>query len=367
MIRQKIFNHDIMTCTHDSVIGNHLYSGRVLGLTEPEDIIQLHPALKSQWNSITEHYARIGLIHSQNVIWDVSLDVLAEYANSDISLFYFGNATGTASCKQAWFHQIDSDWCKVVQFINSKNNFIQLAQKLGVSVPKTFCFDSKAAIADLTQFPYPCYLKPAVSVDGAGISRCDNQQKLIQALETFPDELPLQIQEEIKASTFLNLQYQVTNNSLQRLAATFQILDGYAHIGNRYPSPHQPWELVDPMAEWMAQRGMKDIFAFDVAVVEEAGETRYLAIECNPRFNGASYPTGVANKLKINSWSSENFTTNYRSLDQLDLSGIEFNPKTDTGVAIVNWGSILAGRLGVLLAGSVEQQTELRAELKQRL
>ena len=65
VIRQKIFNHDIMTCTHESVLGNHLYCGRVLGLTEPEDIIQLHPALKSQWNVITSHYAQIGLNHSK--------------------------------------------------------------------------------------------------------------------------------------------------------------------------------------------------------------------------------------------------------------------------------------------------------------
>jgi hypothetical protein len=367
VISQKIFNHDIMTCTHDLVIGNHLYCSRVLGLTEPEDIIQLHPHLKPQWNAITEHYARIGLSHSQNVIWDVSLNILADYPNYDVSLFYFGNATSTSRCDQERFHQLDPNWFTAVEFMNSKNNFIQLAHELGVSVPKTFCFDNKSAITDFTQFPYPCYLKPAVSVDGAGISRCENQEQLTQALKTFTDDLPLQIQEEITASTFLNLQYQVTDNGLQRLATTEQILDGYAHCGNRYPSQHQPWELVEPMAEWMVQRGMKEIFAFDVAVVEEETQTRYLAIECNPRFNGASYPTGIAKKLKLSSWSSETFTTQYRSLDQIDLSGIEFNPKTDTGVAIVNWGCILVGKIGILLAGSVEQQHELRAMLKQRL
>jgi hypothetical protein len=117
----------------------------------------------------------------------------------------------------------------------------------------------------------------------------------------------------------------------------------------------------------MAQRGMKDVFAFDVAVVEEGEEIRYLAIECNPRFNGASYPTGIANKLKLKSWSHETFMTQYRSLDQLDLSGIEFNPQNDTGVVLVNWGSILVGKIGVLLAGSIAQQNELRAILKQRL
>jgi len=367
VIRHKIFNHDIMTCTHESVLGNHLYSGRVLGQTEPEDIIQLHPNLKPQWNAITAHYARIGLSHSQNIIWDVSLKILADYPNYDISVFYFGDSTNQASLEADWFRQMDSDWCKVVESMNSKNKFIQLAQELGISVPKTLCFENKAAINNDEALPYPCYLKPAVSVDGAGISRCKNYQQLSQALKILADDLPLQLQEEITASNFLNLQYCVTADGVKRFAATEQILDGFAHSGNRYPSTHQPWETVEPIAEWMAQRGMKDVFAFDVAVVEEGGQTRYLAIECNPRFNGASYPTGIANKLKLKSWSHETFITQYRSLDQLDLRGIEFNPQNDTGVVLVNWGSILVGKIGVLLAGSIEQQNELRAILKQRL
>lgn len=367
MMRPKLFNHDIMTCTDESVLGNHLYSGRVLGLTDIEDIIQLHPELKSQWQAITAHYDRIGLNYSQNVIWDVSLEIGADYPNLDISVFYFGDTTNPNSWQANWFQQLDANWFNVVESINSKNNFMQVAEELGVKVPKTLCFETKKAIANLETFPYPCYLKPAVAVAGAGIHRCENQKHLASVLQTIPNDIPLQIQEEVIASSFLNLQYQVTDLGLKRLAATFQILDGCTHIGNRYPSPHQPWELVDPIAKWMAQEGMKEVFAFDVAVVEDGENTRYLAIECNPRFNGASYPTGIANKLKIDNWSGETFKTEYRSLDQIDLSGIEFNPQTDTGVVLVNWGSILVGKIGVLLAGNVAEQNELRAMLKQRL
>ncbi len=367
MMRQKLFNHDIMTCTDESVLGNHLYSGRVLGLTDIEDIIQLHPELKSQWLAITAHYDRIGLSYSQNVIWDVSLQISADYPNFDLSVFYFGDTTNPNSQQANWFKQLDPNWFNVVESINSKNNFMKVAEGLGVKVPKTLCFETKIAIANLETFPYPCYLKPAVAVAGAGIHRCENREYLASVLQTIPNDIPLQIQEEVKASSFLNLQYQVTEAGLKRLAATFQILDGCTHIGNRYPSPHQPWQLVDPIAQWMAQKGMKDVFAFDVAVVEEEENTRYLAIECNPRFNGASYPTGVANKLKVNNWSGETLTTKYRSLDKIDLSGIEFNPQTEIGVVLVNWGSILVGKIGVLLAGNVEEQNELRARLKQRL
>jgi hypothetical protein len=366
-MQQKIFNHDIMTCTHESVFGNHLFSGRVLGLTDIQDIVQLHPDLKSQWQAITAHYDRIGLNYSQNVIWDISLEIRANYPNFDLSVFYFGDITNPNSKQANWFQQFDPKWFNVVEWINSKNNFMQVAEELGVKVPKTLCFETKTAIGNLETFPYPCYLKPAIAVAGAGIYQCENPEYLASVLQTFPSDIPLQIQEEVIASSFLNLQYQVTDSGWQHLAVTFQILDGYAHMGNRYPSPHQPWELVDPIAEWMVQQGMKEVFAFDIAVVEEGENTRYLAIECNPRFNGASYPTVIANKLKINNWSGETFTTQYRSLDEIDFSGIEFNPQTRTGVVLVNWGIILVGKIGVLLAGSVEQQDELRSILKQRL
>jgi hypothetical protein len=356
-----------MVCTHQTVVGNHLYSGRVLGATQPEDIIQLHPELKSEWNNIIEHYERVGLSHSKNVIWDVSLRVLEDYPNHDVSLFFFGQGTVSADCDEDWFKKTDSQRWNIVKLINCKNNFIQIAQELRLLVPKTFCFDNKAAITDLREFPYPCYFKPAISVDGAGIRRCSNLQELSLILESFGEEVPLQIQEEIAASSFLNVQYSIEASQLQRLAVTNQILDGYAHVGNSYPSEHQPWDSVEPLAQWMAQRGMKEVFAFDVAVVEHPTHTSYVPIECNPRFNGASYPTLIAKKLNIPSWSCETFKTQHRSLKNLDLKGIEFNCQSNIGVIVVNWGTVLVGKISILLAGTAQQQKELKAVLKQQL
>ena len=68
-----IINHDIMHCTAEGVEGNHLYSGRALGMSEPDDIIQLTAELKPLWEDITTHYGRVGLTHTQNVIWDVGI------------------------------------------------------------------------------------------------------------------------------------------------------------------------------------------------------------------------------------------------------------------------------------------------------
>ena len=357
-----VVNHDIMHCTADGVEGNDLYSGRALGLSEPDDFIQLHPVLKPLWKHITSHYRRIGLSHSESVIWDLSREQLARHEGYKPSVFYFG----PNECK-AWN---DPQWLEAVEFINSKNNFMGLAHQLGIDVPQTKCFDSVNDISemDIISFNMPCYLKAAISVSGVGIYRCTNREALRDAMKNFAADMPVQMQEEIRTGVFLNLQYRVIGDQLVRLATSEQILEGCAHQGNRFPSSHEPWDAIEPMALWLKERGMKGIFAFDLALVEMPdGAIRFPAIECNPRFNGASYPTVIAQKLDIPEWSTMTFRTRYRKLSDLDIRDLEFNKITGEGIVIVNWGTILKGKLVVLLAGSPEYQEALRNELLYRL
>jgi hypothetical protein len=356
-----IVNHDIMRCTADGVVGNHLYSGRALGLSEPEDYIQLSPLLKPLWRDITRHYRRIGLSHSKNVIWDIDITVLALHKGFTPSVFYFGPEEASV-----WD---DPEWVSAVDFINSKNNFMALAEELGIEVPQTRCYGSVDEISEfeIVSLNMPCYLKAAVSVSGVGIYRCANREELRDAMQNFDSNVPVQVQEEVRAETFLNLQYRVIEDHLIRLAASEQILDGCSHQGNRFPSNYEPWEAIEPMALWLKERGIKGIFAFDVAVVKTPDGIRYPAIECNPRFNGASYPTVIAQKLDIPQWTARTFETKHRKLSDIDLSDIEFDSKTDEGLVIVNWGTILEGKMMLLLAGSAEYQDALLQELKHRL
>jgi hypothetical protein len=356
-----IVNHDIMNCTADGVTGNDLYSGRALGLTEQDDYIQLHPVLKPLWRDIASHYSRIGLSHSENVIWDLSLEQLSAYEGYRPSVFYFG----PEECK-SWN---DPEWLDTVEFINSKNNFMALAGRLGIDVPQTQCFSSTDEISemDIISFNMPCYLKAAISVSGVGIYRCANREELRDALQKFERGVPVQMQEEIRTGIFLNMQYRVIDDRLVRLAASEQLLEGCAHQGNRFPSSHEPWGAIEPMALWLKERGMKGIFAFDVAVVDTPDGIRFPAIECNPRFNGASYPTVIAQKLDIPEWSAMTFRTKHRKLSDLDIRDLEFDMTTGEGVIVVNWGTILKGKLVLLLAGAPEYQDVLRNELLYRL
>ncbi len=359
--KPTVYNHDIMSCTAEGVKGNHLYSGRILGATQPDDMIQLHPLLKREWNEIVDHYARIGLQHSKNVIWDVDLKYMPVDDTLVPSLFFYGDM----ELKRCG----DIAWAKSVEFINSKNNFMSLAGELGIPVPKTACFNSVGEISEseIIGFPFPCYLKAAVSVSGVGIYRCEDRDELRSAMSRFDPEVPLQLQQEVDTKTFLNLQYKISDGECRRLLATEQILEGTVHQGNFHPTPYEPWHIVEPMAEWMAQGGFKDILAFDVAVLQHEPDIEYLAIECNPRYNGASYPTLIALKCGIHEWECSNFTTRHRSLKTLDFRDIEYDQATGEGVIIVNWGPILVGKIMLLIAGDTQTRRRIKLELQQRL
>lgn len=366
MYPKTIYNHDVSRWVAGDGPPNRLYSGRVLGITEPPDVIQLPPELRPQWKAISTHFKRIRLSHSLHPVWDLSWKKLSDFPGQEISVFIFDDVLSSESATAEWFRKRDARWIDCVRYINSKNNFIRLAEKLGVPVPLTICAECKSEL-NLGSLRFPCFLKPALAGNGAGIVHCMSADDLSGALSLFPEKTPLQVQEEVKATAFINLQYRIEGTSLRRLAATEQILEGAAYCGSRYPSSFMPWKIVDPIAEWMAAKGMKDVFAFDLAVAGLPEDSRYFALECNPRFNGATYPTLVAKKLGIKNWAFESFSTQFETLDQINLEGIEYDSVSGTGVILLNWGTILMGKLGILLAGSEKTQGQLKMQLELRL
>jgi hypothetical protein len=367
----KIYNHDITLYTHDRHISTRLYSGRALCLTTPGDKIQIHPELATEWDGILAHYEQVGLAHTDDVVWDISIarleDELASQPDQELSVYFFGDVVNEDDTYRQVFQNWDARCCQVIEFVNSKNNFISLSQELGIAVPQTLCFDHLAAAKAWDPVPFPCYVKPAISDHGAGIMRCPDAKALATAFAQLDPHIPLQIQAEVNASAFLNLQYQVTTAGVEPLLVSEQILDGCVHGGNRYPASHEPWEKVAAFAEWMGNQGMRGIFAVDVAVVPEAGGIGFVAIECNPRFNGSSYPTLVAQRLGIRAWSSATYATQLRALKDLKLQDLAYNPTTGKGIVLINWGTIQAGKVSVLLAGTEADQTALGNELQARL
>jgi hypothetical protein len=71
--------------------------------------------------------------------------------------------------------------------------------------------------------------------------------------------------------------------------------------------------------------------------------------------------------MDIPEWSAVTMKTRHRRLSDIDLREIEFDMKTGEGAIIVNWGTVLTGKLVVMMAGSRPYQDALSEELAERL
>jgi len=49
------------------------------------------------------------------------------------------------------------------------------------------------------------------------------------------------------------------------------------------------------------------------------------------------------------------------------LEDFEYNPSTESGIIIFNWGCIDYGKLGILIAGTLDEQNEIEKMLNQIL
>ena len=355
LLNYQVFSHDFDPQRRKEYFGASLqdYPGRSLCLTDANDIIQLSPNIRHGWDWITRHYDRIGLSHTKSVIWDDQLDLINQFTNSNLSTFIFGDA----------IHKIrpDDRRLKATKAMSSKNEFVWLCNELGVSTPHTSCFQSKSELFSCENFTFPVYLKADISVSGLGVIHCKTRKDLEDELIRLDVGAAFQIQEEIDAVAFVNLQYRVDDNGVvKKIVATEQILNGYSHCGNIFPSRFAPWNITDKLAQCLANNGVKDVFAFDV-IATKGGE--YFALECNPRYNGSTYPAIAATKLGVEGWKSKTYTTRFQFLNQLRLDKLEYNPIKKAGVVIINWGCINQNKLGILIAGSHSEQVEIEDRL----
>ena len=355
---RHIVNHDTADAAVGDVRANPFYAGRALGLSEPWDIIQLPPELEVLWPAITTHYDRIGLQHATEVIWHLHPAELGEHIGYYPSVFRFGP-------RHCYFWG-DNAWLDTAEFIGSRNNFATLARELGVDVPETLCFErtGDVAVADVR---YPCYVKTATRSAGRCTYRCEDRQQLLEALDLLDSTMPVQLQEALAAVSFLDLQYRVTGKAIFRMAVTEQAADVVGHPGYHSPANHAPWDSVEPMAEWLSERGLKGDFCFRVAAVQTKRGLRFRVIDCKPQFSEAAYPAVIAHKLRIRDWFAITLVTRHRDLAGIDLAGIEFDPAVGSGVVIVNWGAVLEGELQVMIAGDRRQPAALRVALDARL
>ena len=337
-----------------------MFASRALCVTSTDDVIQLPSELQKHWKYIKEHYQRVGLECCEEVIWDLNLDRIKNYPKAELSPFFFGVRENIFRPDERRF--------LITKYLNSKNNFIKLAQKENINTPVTIAFNS---IDDLKKYKlpldFPLYFKPEVSLSGLGICRCESISELEKHTSKIKEKFAFQLQKEINSTCFLNFQFEEIDGKAHRLLISQQVIEDNSHLGNFYPIKYGNSDFLDNFAQSMVDQGMRGIFAFDVAVIENDHKTSFFAIECNPRFNAATYPAIVSKKLNITQWMTLTLSASFDSYDDLLLQDIEFRTDSNCGIIIINWGSIEHGKIMFMIAGNPQEQKKFLAELKNRI
>lgn len=358
------YYHELFEITETHHLGNVNgvlnYPGRVLGATDRNDTIILPGVLRDEWDTIHDHYERVGLHPTQNVIWDGGYENLRGLPKSKFSVFMYADRA----------HAVNPDARRLhaVKMANSKNRLMQLCSALEVPAPATRFFDNAEQLRH-EEVSFPVYLKADVSASGQGVYRCKDAADLARYLEEMGDR-PFQLQQEIVGErvTFLNSQFWGNAEGAypEIVETTEQVLDGCVHMGNKCPTNFAPMNTLKKLAHHLVLEGLTDLFAFDVAAVENGNDVEYLVVECNPRWNGASYPTMITQKLDIRqSWSSRYLKPTKKSLNDIKLNGLTYSKRKGAGAIFVNWGCVPHGKLGVMVVGDQKEQKLIYEELAQ--
>lgn len=342
----------------------HIYSDRALPIAHDGDVVMLHPEDWRQKDWLLDHYRRVGLKPTSEVIQLTPFDQFPDLDRYELSTFLF--------CRKTHLAQPDQGRFQMTQAMNDKNTFVSACHALDIAIPTTACFQNKNTIADLSDFRYPLYLKISTSFTGMGVFKANSVAELEAMLALLSPRIRFQLQEDLGRRgiiTFLNLQYLLRNGRAERVLLTDQVIDGVEHIGNKY-SPadrtYDPaWRVTDPLAKLMVARGLKGLIGIDVAVCLENDQLTFLPVECNPRPNGSSYPTAIAKKLNYNgAWTAKAVATNLRDINRLDLGELEYSPLRETGVIVHIASTLPKGKLGVTFFAPSEGE---RRRLEDRL
>lgn len=360
-----LYNHTLHT-TADQFAGHNqtkyvetlrdggLNSARALAIAVAGDRLQLDPRLKNEtFPFLQEHLGEFGLATEAEIIWSVDPKVAMEYPKHYLSPYSFVEA----------FNAVRPDDRRrfATRMANDKNAFIAFCEAHGYPVPKTISSNRYAEPGTFQNVKLPAYVKAARSAAGVSIFRCETVAELKYSAEKAGHDF--QIQEEVVGVlAFQNVQYQTTKGATEHLATTDQLLNGYAHIGNRFPSAYDPRAITDPLSRAMASLGLKDVFAFDVAVTAD----QMFIIECNARWNGSTAPTKAMARLGLTAWTACNVDTELESPLDIKLGDTAYSKAKGYGAIVLNTAFMRAdGKATVVLTGQPEAQAETYVKLRE--
>ena len=332
-------------------LGLKPYASRALSISNQGDVIQLPPELALGWNQICQHYRDVGLggKHATNVVWDndFSRATSSEYSKLPLDTFFFGN--------QAHVVRPDATRLFITKQMNNKKHFLQLAQSLGIAIPRTVFFDTKEQLHWSDNMRTPIVFKIDKSVAGLGTKVCESPGELQGCSRNISSGVGFHLQAYLgKGAQFISAQYVLADGNANFVTATCNFIGGKtAHEGNwggrlfKEHFPQDPNNVVFPIAAAIAKMGGKGWLGIDIGVTADG---RMFPIEANLRYTAAAYYYLTAQKLGMQDklWAGRSYKSS-KKLTDLDLGKIAYNPKKGRGWVLTNWGPMIDGHGGGFL------------------
>jgi hypothetical protein len=176
------------------------------------------------------------------------------------------------------------------------------------------------------------------------------------------------------------------DGTISCVSVSDQILDGQVrHLGNRFPSEAL---LADQMVaaaarfcRWLRDQGTTGFLGFDFCEYCDPGSNkrRFFFAELNPRFNGATYPTHLLNRLNAQAMGDGSprwrafraltMQTNLRSFSSLYAvhRDLLFDGREAAGIIPYNIGLLQHDKLMLAIVGETVADTEaLEDEVRHR-
>ncbi|UTC24992.1 ATP-grasp domain-containing protein [Candidatus Comchoanobacter bicostacola] len=306
-----------------------------LCLSKTQDIVQISPGKKSDYEWLKQHYKACGLSVSQNIFYADQQQTLPN--GFELSNYSKKNDSFAAA------------------YFDNKKNFLQFAKKHGVEHPNTTYYDCVTQIKCIDR---PVMLKTNTSSAGSG----NYYVQSLACLKSIPTHTPLHVQELIEdIQSSLSLQYEITSQGYTFIGATTMFINEDFSWAGCCPARIDKHTLTqyNHLVKGLYKQGLRGPLSLDL-LQRDSG--KFAVLECNPRFGGSTYPCMLAHRLNITQWVYRKFRVKtLKQIESVNKShNIFYSPKTQKGIIVVHWETKKQDLdCNILIAGNHSEQREI--------
>ncbi|MEZ0311557.1 MAG: ATP-grasp domain-containing protein [Myxococcota bacterium] len=229
-------------------------------------------------------------------------------------------------------------WSKV---LNNKLDGVNICQRLGVPVPKTY-HNNIAGKIDYTRIPVgtPLILKAEYSAGGSGVkfvNDVDDLKKRVAALEATDR---IQVQQWVPGEDISFLFHCGERGATLISSSTQEMEHGVSHVGNAIPGDRSRIQdayarAMKPFADFAQRVGFRGHLGIDARISDVDGDVDF--IECNPRRTAVSTPTVIATQLGFPEFCHRQMVFKDKASLDAVLERVAYTAQKNQGVVITTY------------------------------